>query len=89
MSAVAEAIDKMTTAEKFDTMNYLWSSLSISSDAGLSPFPRVTDKKSLSNVSLLNPLLDLYHVGGFRFNPFTLLNHTFKLLQEYAYGIIS
>ena len=32
MPAVAEAIDKMTTAEKFDTMNYLWSSLSISGD---------------------------------------------------------
>ena len=32
MPAVAEAIDKMTTAEKFDTMNYLWSSLSFSGD---------------------------------------------------------
>ena len=32
MPAVAEAIDKMTTAEKFDTLSYLWSSLSISSD---------------------------------------------------------
>ena len=32
MPAVTEAIDKMTTAEKFDTMNYLWSSLSFSGD---------------------------------------------------------
>ena len=29
MPAVMEAIDKMTTAEKFDAMNYLWSSLSV------------------------------------------------------------
>jgi hypothetical protein len=29
MPAVLEAIDKMTTSEKFDTMNYLWSSLSV------------------------------------------------------------
>ena len=29
MPAVLEAIDKMTTSEKFDTMSYLWSSLSI------------------------------------------------------------
>ena len=29
MLAILEAIDKMTTSEKFDTMIYLWSSLSI------------------------------------------------------------
>ena len=29
MPVVLEAIDKMTTSEKFDTMNYLWSSLSV------------------------------------------------------------
>ena len=28
MPAVMEAIDRMTTAEKFETMNYLWSSIS-------------------------------------------------------------
>ena len=32
MPAVMEAIDKMTTSEKFDAMNYLWSSLSQSDD---------------------------------------------------------
>ena len=32
MPAVMEAIDRMTTSEKFDTMNYLWSSLSASGD---------------------------------------------------------
>ena len=36
MPAVMEAIDRMTTAEKFDTMNYLWASLSASGD-NLSP----------------------------------------------------
>ena len=32
MPAVMEAIDRMTTSEKFDAMNYLWSSLSKSGD---------------------------------------------------------
>ena len=32
MPAVMEAIDGMTTSEKFDTMNYLWASLSASGD---------------------------------------------------------
>ncbi|MBQ7190465.1 MAG: addiction module protein [Kiritimatiellae bacterium] len=36
MPAVIEAIDRMTTSEKFDTMNYLWSSLAASGD-NLSP----------------------------------------------------
>ncbi len=30
MPAVMDAIDRMTTSEKFDTMNYLWSSLAAS-----------------------------------------------------------
>lgn len=36
MSAVMEAIDRMTTSEKFDAMDYLWSSLSASGE-NLSP----------------------------------------------------
>lgn len=36
MPQVMEAIDKMTVKEKFDTMNYLWSSLS-ESDNGAPP----------------------------------------------------
>ena len=33
MPAVMEAIDRMTTSEKFDAMSYLWSSLSKSGDS--------------------------------------------------------
>ena len=36
MPAVMEAIDNMTTSEKFETMNYLWSSISSMGD-NLSP----------------------------------------------------
>ena len=32
MPAVKEAIDSMSTSEKFATMNYLWSSISASGD---------------------------------------------------------
>jgi hypothetical protein len=33
MPAVMEAIDRMTTSEKFDAMSYLWSSLSMSGNS--------------------------------------------------------
>ena len=32
MPAVMEQIDRMTTEEKFKTMDYIWSSLSVSDD---------------------------------------------------------
>jgi hypothetical protein len=36
MPAIHEAIDRMTTAEKFEAMDYLWASLSADSD-GIPP----------------------------------------------------
>ena len=32
MPAVMEQIDRMTTAEKFKTLDYIWSSISVSDD---------------------------------------------------------
>ena len=32
MSAVMDQIDRMTTEEKFKTMDYIWSSISVSED---------------------------------------------------------
>ena len=34
MSAVMDQIDRMTTEEKFKTMDYIWSSISVKSIAG-------------------------------------------------------
>ena len=53
MPVVMEAIDRMTTAEKVEVMNYLWASLSSTGD-GIQPSTKNCANSFLSFFLLIN-----------------------------------